>query len=866
MRQHVASGFRLKENKHPFIFENEKGHVLVIAFITPSIVRVQYLTELEREKQIREADCIVDSVDVKLSNTYVDGQLLTDTLELKTSDLRLVVTLQPAFQLKWYPLEQQDTSEFPFAEDLLYRAYAYDKATDDKWHYQRKYDGNLYYGLGERTGSFNLSGRRFKLERLDCMGYDAETQDPLYKFCPFYICLSRKSRHAYGIHYNNFSKAEINFGQELDAMWKTYTYYHSESGPLDYYMIFGPKVSSVVQKYSYIVGKPRHLPPRYSFGYLASSMGYAESDEAQKKIEEFVENCKKYDIPCDGMHLSSGYTVNADGDRCVFTWNHKRFPNPEELSKKLKEAGIRIFANVKPWLLQHCHPDFELVKADKGFVWDTDEDQPSTVMQWKAGPNTIGKASYIDFSSESGYNYWKSRLKTELLEKGYLLWLDNNEFTTADDGHTYANQVSPYSFSGMHGSRITGPTLPKERSETIKAGTPLQTLLMIQASYEALREHDPVQRPFLITRSATPYAQQLVSQTWSGDNMTSWKTVKYNIPMGLGANLSAMPYGYGHDIGGFAGPQPDPEMLVRWVQQGIFWPRFCVHSWNSDNTITELWMFPEVLPVIRSSLQLRYRLIPYLYTLYVRYAYYEQQPLIRPVLYEHQHDINTYDQQFEFMVGPSLLVAPIYEPGQTHREVYLPSNTSWYHFQTGTYYKTDPNAGQWVKVAAPLTDEAAPLFVKEGSLICFGKAMKNVHGSIDDDRRVQIFPRRFGHMDDAHYTRETLILYEDDGETLYHETGGAYAEIHIWMEERETEIHVGMEIVKDGYFPYYDTVWVTCPIKSETRKLIFEVPDEESNVLQILASRQLPSFVDDNSNLAYFGIRLPKSRRNACET
>ncbi|CEJ03128.1 hypothetical protein RMCBS344292_17117 [Rhizopus microsporus] len=144
----LASDFRLKENKHPFVFENEKGHVLVIAFITSSIVRVQYLTELEREQQIKEADCMADSVDVKLSNTCVDGQLLTDTLELKTLDLRLVITLQPAFQLKWYPLEQQDASEFPFAEDLLYRAYAYDKATDDKWHYQRKYDSNLYYGLG----------------------------------------------------------------------------------------------------------------------------------------------------------------------------------------------------------------------------------------------------------------------------------------------------------------------------------------------------------------------------------------------------------------------------------------------------------------------------------------------------------------------------------------------------------------------------------------------------------------------------------------------------------------------------------------------------------------------------------------------
>lgn len=265
-----------------------------------------------------------------------------------------------------------------------------------------------------------------------------------------------------------------------------------------------------------------------------------------------------------------------------------------------------------------------------------------------------------------------------------------------------------------------------------------------------------------------------------------------------------------------------------------------------------------MLPIIRSSLQFRYRMIPYLYTLYVHYVYYRSQPLIRPLLYDHQHDVNTYEQQFEFMLGPSLLVAPVYQPGENSRRLYLPSNSAWYHYQTGKYYKTTEDTGQWIEVPAELKDEAAPIFVKEGSLICFGKAMMNVHESPDDDRRVQIFPERFDGMAtaDREYTRKTLVLYEDDGDTLYHETGNAYAEIHVWMEESETEIHVGLEIVKDGYFPYYDTVWVTCPIASETRKLIFEVPDEESNLVEKQPSRKLPRFVDDKDNCVYFGLKL----------
>ncbi|CAO3688772.1 unnamed protein product [Rhizopus stolonifer] len=848
MRQHVSEGFQLIENNHPFIFKNAQGHTITITFVSTSVARVQYLTD----KQGTSSNNTTTFQNVHVQNSKEDGS----SLEFQTTKIRLVVTLLPAFQLKWYSIEG-NSPEKPFAEDLSHRSYSYDKVTSEKWHYQCKYDDTLYYGLGERTGTLNLSGRSFSLERLDCMGYDAETQDPLYKFCPFYIGLDRSTKRAYGVYYNSFTKARIDFGQELDAMWGTYTYYTPESGPIDYYMIYGPKVSSVVHNYTLITGSPRNLPPRYSFGYLASSMGYAESDDAQKKIEEFAENCKKYEIPCDGIHLSSGYTVNDEGDRCVFTWNRTRFPDPEGLAKTLKASGIHIFANVKPWLLKESHPDYDQLKRDMGLVWN--EDGPGDVMQWRSGRNTMGIASYIDFTSQVGYEYWMSHLKSELLDKGFLLWLDNNEFTAADDGHSYACEVSPDQFLGLLKPKtgsIYGPKIPKERSEIKEAGTPLQTLLMIQASYQALQRHDPIQRPFLITRSATPYSNQLVSQTWSGDNTTSWKTVKYNIPMGLNASLSGMPAGYGHDVGGFSGPCPDPEMLVRWVQQGIFWPRFCVHSWNTDNTVTELWMFPDVLPIIRSCLEFRYKLIPYLYTLYVHHVYYGSEPLIRPVFYDHQHDMNTYEQQFDFMLGPSLLIAPIYQPGETARSVYLPSNTAWYHYQTGKYYGADQE--QWVNVPASLKDEAAPLLIKAGSLICFGKAMKNVHESADDDRRVQIFPER---SEDPNVTKEfsrkTLVLYEDDGDTMYHELGNAYAEIHIWMEESETEIHVGLEIVKDGFFPYYDTIWVTCPIASETRRLIFEVPDEELGLIENLPGSQLSRFVDDKDNCVYYGLKLP---------
>lgn len=213
MRQNIAEGFLLKDNKHPFVFENPEGHVFKIIIVSSQVLRVQYLTPEEAKSN---HDSHINASVLNSEHQVTMKAENEQTLEISTSKIRLVVTLKPSFHLSWYSNE----SEIPFAQDLAYRSYGYDKSTSDKWHYQRRFEDNLYYGLGERAGSLDLSGRRFRLERLDCMGYDAETSDPLYKFCPFYINLSSTSKEAYGLYYNNFSRTNLDLGQELDAVSK----------------------------------------------------------------------------------------------------------------------------------------------------------------------------------------------------------------------------------------------------------------------------------------------------------------------------------------------------------------------------------------------------------------------------------------------------------------------------------------------------------------------------------------------------------------------------------------------------------------------------------------------------------------------
>lgn len=580
-------------------------------------------------------------------------------------------------------------------------------------------------------------------------------------------------------------------------------------------------------------------------------MGYAEADNAQELLEKFPELCRQHEIPCDGLHLSSGYTVTEDRkERCVFTWNTKRFSDGKRLMAKLRDAGIHVFANIKPWLLE-THPYYDELRALRGFIWNDEEDVPGEVMQWSAGPGESAYSAYVDFTSRQGFDWWKRHVKSQLLDYGLAgMWNDNNEFTMLDDAYSFANEVRP--------SLDLHRPLPEHRTESSVVGTPIQTLLMAQASYEAMREYAPDKRPFVITRSATPFIHRYVAQTWSGDNYTEWKTIKYNIPMGMSSGLSIFPGAYGHDVGGFAGPKPDPELFVRWVQNGILNPRFCIHSWNIDQTITEPWMvsyrlalyillfcpsstykalfnyshsrvysksptqYPSVLPIIRSSIQFRYRLIPYIYSHYVEF-HRTGHPIIRPLFYHFQYDPATYEQSFDYMLGASLLVAAVFEPNATTRRVYLPRGSNWYHFQTGRYY----TGGQDIELLAPLDDACSPVLVPEGTLLPLGKVMRHVGQQKDDERVVHVYPPRGA----EHYGKKfEATLVEDDGMTTAHTEKSEYAELKVWMVCDAKEIRVGVDIVHALYRPEYDAVSFVIADEEETRRLVADGDGVETKV------------------------------------
>lgn len=770
MRLTTVQSLQLNPSDAPH-FISAQGETLQIDILKHDLIRVRMMPNGEmrfnRTWMIMDGDGTMPQEGRQrddLSPFPMPSYRLTEhenEVTIETDTLRIVVD-QFDGSLTWF-----DANGQRFAADLKHRAYTYDRTGRTLFHYLERRSDEFYYGFGERSGDLEKTGRRMRSMAVDGLGYSARTSDPLYKNIPFYITFLPEMQIAYGLFYDNLSGGAFDLGNEIDAFWGPYRYFSAEDGDLDYYLLYGPSIEAVIEQFTELTGRPTLLP-RWSLGYLGSTMSYTEAPDAQEQLKRFAELCQQHDIPCDAFHLSSGYTTDAQGRRNVFTWNRDRIPDPKQMVDTFHAAGIHVAPNIKPWLLA-IHPEYESLREAGGFLRDPETGEAVLCRLWSGGEAQSSVGAYVDFSSEVGYAWWQQHIRSALFEYGIdAVWNDNNEYGLWDDEAVCAGFGSPF---------------------RLGLGRPLQTLFMARAAYEASLEYYPTRRPFILSRSGCPGIQRY-AQTWTGDNTTSWETLRYNIPMGLGLGLSGVP-NIGHDVGGFAGPAPEPELFVRWVQNGIFHPRFTIHSWNSDGTVNEPWMHPEVLPIVREMIHFRYKLIPYLYTLMTE-AHHMGHPIIRPLVYHFPDDPNCHTESFDFLLGSHLLVASVLEPGARTRRVYLPQGTWWCDFYTGTWYE----GGQTIEVDAPL--ERIPLFVADGGIIPMGAVMRYVGEQVEDVRDIYIFARG-----EARFT-----LIEDDGETLMY-YAGAFTAVQFSLDWDGDELVARAECQHNGYpLPYRDVTFI----------------------------------------------------------
>jgi alpha-glucosidase len=635
-----------------------------------------------------------------------------DTLTLSTGTLRAVIR-QP-LQICWQALIGGTWRDV--AQDRPTGAYMLGRRDHAVSHFLRRHAGEQVFGLGEKAGLLDRSGQRYEMRNLDAMGYDARSTDPLYKHIP-YTLTRTPDAGSFSLFYDTLAGCWFDLGNELDNYHPPYRSFRAGDGDLDYYLSWAPDMLDLVKRQQWLTGGMA-FPPRWSLGYSGSTMAYTDAPDAQDQMLGFLTSLQDHAIPCDSFHLSSGYT-SIGAKRYVFNWNTDKFPDVEAFTSAYAAAGVHLIPNIKPCLL-HDHPRYADA-ADKGlFIRDSDTGAPEMSVFWDA------KGSHLDFTNPATLDWWRDNVTTQLLARGLdSTWNDNNEFEVWD-----------------HHAQCHGFGTPIDMGLI----RPLHALLMVQASETAQKAHAPLKRPYLVTRAGCAGLQRH-AQTWTGDNRTSWDSLRWNIRMGLGLALSGIS-NIGHDVGGFAGPQPDGELLLRWVQNGIFHPRFVIHSWNDDGSVTEPWTHSQVLPQIRDAMALRYRLMPYLYTCLWR-AVTEGEPMLRPTFLDHESDPTCFDDTDDFMLGRDLLVASIVEKGATRRHVYLPDNaTGWWDFHAGSWHA----GGQWLDL--PVTLDSIPLFVRAGAILPLSDGPPSTEPG---PRRLAVFPAQ---KDGAHQS----FSYDDAGD------------------------------------------------------------------------------------------------------
>lgn len=526
-----------------------------------------------------------------------------------------------------------------------------------------------FYGLGDKTGFLNKRGYEYIMWNSDNPEPHVEnaTFRALYKSIPFFIV--HRSKGTYGIFLDNTYKSHFDLGFSDAGSYS----FSVTDGELNYYFIYGESIKEVIKSYTSLTGRSP-LPQLWTLGYHQSRWSYMSA----KEVLELVDNFENYDIPCDAIHLDIDYMDKFK----VFTNDKERFPSLKELSDSLNNHGIKLVTIIDPG-----------VKAEDGYnIYDEGikynhfaRSKDGTVYHNVVWP---GDAVFPNFTSSNTREWWGNNIKYLTDNNISGIWNDMNE---------------PASFKGALPDDVVFAGDDKERLH--KEVHNVYGHLMAKATYEGLKKNSQ-KRPFVITRACYSGSQKYTT-AWTGDNQSIWTHLKLAIPQLLNLGLSGMPFA-GVDIGGF-GSNTTPELLSRWIEACCFSPLFRNHSAKLTHR-QEPWAFDETtLNIYRKYVKLHYKFIPYLYDLC-----YEESltglPILRPLIMEYEDDKNVINCNDEYLVGSSILVAPITDQGATVRSVYLPKGV-WVDYNSGKRI----NGNRYILYKAPV--DVCPIFIKGGSIL-----------------------------------------------------------------------------------------------------------------------------------------------------
>jgi alpha-D-xyloside xylohydrolase len=580
------------------------------------------------------------------------------------------------------------------------------------------------------------------------------------------------STKGYGILFDSYSLMTFHDDAFGSYIWT------DVDDEMDYYFIHGPELDQIVHHYRTLTGKMPMLP-KWSFGYVQSKERYKTQEEMIGVVKEYRDR----KIPLDLIVLDwRSWKGELWGQK---TFDEERFPDPEGMMKQLHDMNAKMMISIWPIMREGGENRAEMKK--NGYLLGN-------------------QATYDSFNEKARELYWK-HADDGLFSKGVdSWWCDCTEPFEAD----WKGEVKPE---------------PEERllintGESKKYLDPAYinaySLLHSKGIYEGQRKTTDRKRVVNLTRSAFAGQHRYAAITWSGDTAAKWETLRRQIPDGLNFCCTGEPY-WTMDIGAFfvggieswrkvCGDENAPgvwfwdgdyedgcndlgyrELYVRWFQFGAFLPMFRSHG---TDTPREVWRFGEpgtrFYDSLIRTLDLRYRLIPYIYSLAGRVTL-EDYTMMRALAFDFREDASTFDISDQFMFGPAFLVNPVIEPMyyeknsmplenvRKTRSAYLPKGCGWYDFWTGRKY----GGGNSIDAEAPI--DIIPLFIKAGSIIPMGPKIQYTGEKPDSPIELRIYPGADGEF----------TIYEDEGDNYNYEKG-AFATIRIHWEDRSRHLTLDM--------------------------------------------------------------------------
>ncbi|HYL62207.1 MAG TPA: glycoside hydrolase family 31 protein [Candidatus Methylomirabilis sp.] len=625
---------------------------------------------------------------------------------------------------------------------------AWDGAQIHVWKHMPPEEG--YYGLGDKPGPLNHRDRAYTMWNTDFFGWQ-ESDDPLYKAIPFFIGLNKGT--AYGVFFDNTHRSSFDFGKES----RDYLSFGAEGGELNYYFIAGPQPKKVVEEFTALVGRTP-LPPLWTMGYQQSRYSYYPEARAR----EIVQTLREKKIPADAIYLDIDYQEGY----APFTINREYFPHFEQMIGDFRKQGMRTVLITDLHIKKdpgHGYAPYDSGMKEDVFVKNAD----GSVYVGKVWP---GDSVFPDFTLTRVRDWWGGLYKN-FVDMGVAgFWNDMNEpsvfFTPTktfpldvrhhlDDG-TWLDHRAIHNVFGMQNVRATHDGLLKLR---------------------------PDERPFVLTRAAYAGTERYAA-TWTGDNSATWNHIGMSVPQIMNLGLS----GYalvGADVGGFAG-SPPADLLTRWYELGAFYPIYRDHA-AKGTADHEPWASgPEQEGIRERYIELRYRLLPYIYTA-MEETSRTGVPLMEPIFLEYPEAQDLYGQDHTFLFGRDLFVAPVVSERLDAEEFRLPPG-DWFDFWTGAKHSSNEQIS-----LHPALDET-PLYVRAGAIVPMQPVVQSTNDKPDGPLELRVYPGG-----DCRGS-----LYQDDGISFAYQKGD-FLRVKFSCQVSSSALTITSSLEKNAFQPWWNS-------------------------------------------------------------